>query len=74
MFEYDKQIVDTLLEGNGAFKSLYRQHHDLKEKVRDAELGVLPLDDLTLSAMKKEKLLTKDKMAAIIEEYRKERA
>ena len=72
MFEYDQEIVDTLLNHDETFQQLYKQHSALKEKVRDAELGVLPLDDLTLGTMKKEKLLAKDKMAAIIEQYRRE--
>ena len=72
MFEYDQEIVDTLLNHDETFQQLYKRHSVLKEKVRDAELGVLPLDDLTLGTMKKEKLLAKDKMAAIIEQYRRE--
>ena len=48
MFEYDEKIVTSLLADSNDFQTLYRQHHELKEKVRDAELGVLPLDDLTL--------------------------
>ncbi len=71
MFEYDLDIVETLLNDDQTFKKLYRKHNELKEKVRDAELGVLPLDDLTLGTMKKEKLLAKDRMAAIIEDYRR---
>lgn len=74
MFEYDETIVNTLLEGNERFKDLYERHNELKEKVRDAELGVLPLDSLALGTMKKEKLLAKDKMAAMIERYRREHA
>lgn len=74
MFEYDQNIVTTLLNDNEDFQLLYKQHNDLKEKVRSAELGVLPLDDVTLGTMKKEKLLTKDKMAAMIEQYRREHA
>lgn len=74
MFEYDQAIVQALLSENGDFKSLYKRHDDLKDKVRKAELGVLPLDDQTLVAMKKEKLLTKDKMAAMINDYRREHA
>jgi uncharacterized protein YdcH (DUF465 family) len=74
MFEYDQNIVTTLLNDNEDFQLLYKQHNDLKEKVRSAELGVLPLDDATLGTMKKEKLLTKDKMAAMIEQYRREHA
>ena len=74
MFEYDQAIVETLLHDNQRFQELYKQHHDLKEKVKNAELGVLPMDDSTLGTMKREKLLAKDKMAAMIEEYRREHA
>ncbi|MGA9421318.1 MAG: YdcH family protein, partial [Rhodanobacteraceae bacterium] len=37
-------------------------HKELDGKVRDAELGVLPMDDITLHKMKKEKLHAKDKL------------
>jgi uncharacterized protein YdcH (DUF465 family) len=74
MFEYDQAIVDTLLHDNQRFQELYKQHHDLKERVKNAELGVLPMDGVTLGTMKREKLLAKDKMAAMIEEYRREHA
>ncbi len=72
MFEYDQDIVQHLLSDNVGFQELYRKHTELKEKVRDAELGVLPLDDYTLGTMKKEKLLAKDKMAIMIESYRRQ--
>ena len=74
MFEYDQAIVDTLLHDNQRFQELYNQHHKLKEKVKNAELGVLPLDGVTLGTMKREKLLAKDRMATMIEEYRREHA
>ena len=74
MFEFDQDIVNTLLEDNSDFQSLFAQHSQLKEKVRDAELGVIPMDNLTLGALKKEKLLAKDKMAAMIEQYRRAHA
>jgi Uncharacterized protein conserved in bacteria len=70
MFEYDQSIVEALLAENPRFKTLYDKHRELKGKVHDAEIGVLPLDDLTLVKLKKEKLLAKDQMAAIIEVYR----
>ena len=72
MFEYDQDIVEVLLNDNEQFQALYKEHNALKEKVRDAEIGVLPLDALSLGTMKKEKLLAKDKMAAMIEQYRRE--
>lgn len=74
MFEYDQDIVEVLLNDNERFQALYNEHNALKEKVRDAELGVLPLDGASLGTMKKEKLLAKDKMAVMIEQYRREHA
>ena len=74
MFEYDKEIVEVLLNDNEQFQALYREHNTLKERVHDAEMGVTPLDALSLGTMKKEKLLAKDKMAAIIEQFRRESA
>jgi len=72
MFEYDQEIVNTLLSDDMEFKALFKQHSDLKEKVRNAEMKILPVDDLALGTMKKEKLLTKDKMAVRTERYRRE--
>lgn len=74
MFEYDQDIVEVLLNDNEQFQALYKEHNALKKRVRDAELSVLPLDDLSVGTMKKEKLLAKDKMAAMIEQYRREHA
>ena len=74
MFEYDDEVVSSLLKDNSEFQQLYEKHHDLKEKVKSAEEGTLPLNDVKLGRMKKEKLLTKDKMAALIALYRKDKA
>ena len=72
MFEYDQSIVQELLKENADFQHLYKQHHQLKERVHKAELGLIALDDLTLGSMKKEKLHAKDRMAAMIDDYRRE--
>ena len=74
MFEYDETIVQTLLNDSDEFKYFYDKHHELKENVRKAQTGVLPVDDLTLGSMKKEKLLAKDRMAMMIDDYRREHA
>ena len=69
MFEQDAELVNTLLSSNRKFKELFDRHEVLKVQVRKAEQGTA-VDDFTLGAMKKEKLLTKDKLAAIIDESR----
>ena len=71
MFEGQPQAeLEALIKGNPEFKSLYQRHKELDGKVRDAELGVLPMDDTTLHNMKKEKLWAKDKLTYMWERYR----
>ena len=74
MFEFDQEIVNSLLSEDNDFKRLYEKHGQLKQKVRDANLGTDPMDDFALENLKKEKLLIKDRLAAIIENYRQAHA
>jgi uncharacterized protein YdcH (DUF465 family) len=62
MFEQNQKEIESLMQSNAEFRSLYQRHKELDGKVRDAELGVLPMDDVTLLNMKKEKLHAKDKL------------
>ena len=71
MFEHEQNIVNSLLAENDNFKRLYNKHGDLKQRVKDANLGTVPLDNIALENMKKEKLLLKDQMAHMIEDYRR---
>ena len=71
MFEnQQKEDVDALIKSDSEFRSLYQRHQELDSKVRDAELGVLPMDDTTLHNMKKEKLWAKDKLTSLWERHR----
>ncbi len=62
--------VEALLESDSEFRKLFRRHQELDKQVLDAELGVLPLDDVTLVKMKKEKLQAKDRLTRILESSR----
>jgi len=63
MFEEQPQLeIDALIKANPEFKQLYQRHRDLDKKVMDAELGVLPIDDVRLHQMKREKLAAKDRL------------
>jgi len=70
MFENQQKEVEVLIKSDSEFRSLYQRHQELDSKVRDAELGVLPLDDTTLHNMKKEKLCAKDRLTHMWERYR----
>ena len=66
MFEGQPQTeVEALIQGNSEFKQLYQRHKQLDKQVLEAELGVLPIDDLTLTQMKREKLAAKDRLTRL---------
>jgi len=68
MFEGQPQAeLDALIKGNSEFKQLYQRHKQLDKQVLDAELGVLPIDDLTLTQMKREKLAAKDRLTRLFD-------
>ena len=70
MFEQDQEIVQSLIDKNKNFRRLYNKHCQLKSKVKEANRGYLSIDDFDLEILKKEKLLIKDRLAIIIEDYR----
>lgn len=70
MFEFDQHIVNSLLSENNDFKRLYDKYDMLKQRVKEVNAGVIPMDDFSLEKIKKEKLMLKDRMAHMIEDYR----
>lgn len=74
MFEYEEDIVKELLDTSDRFQQLYQQHAELKSQVHEAEIGIHPLDHFSLSKLKRQKLLAKDKMAHMIQRYNMEHA
>ena len=63
MFENRQDQVQALLKENFDFRRIYDKHQELEKQVLDAEAGTLPMDDITLHQIKKEKLLFKDHLA-----------
>lgn len=61
-----KQAIDSMMETDTSFRQLYFHHQKLDKKVTDAELGILPIDDLTLTRMKREKLMAKDRLTRML--------
>jgi len=71
MFEGQPQTeIDALIKTDPEFKQLYQRHRELDKKVADAELGVLPIDDITLGRMKREKLIAKQRLTRIYDDTR----
>ena len=74
MDENERKVREKLLERSIEFRGLHERHNELKVKVRDAELGYVPMDSMRLGELKREKLRTKDRMAVIIAAYVEEQA
>lgn len=72
MFDDQQSVVDRLLDEDIQFHRLYNKHHQLKDQVNEANDRCSGVDDRELEAMKKQKLLLKDKLAAMIAEYQRQ--
>lgn len=63
MFEEQRRDdVEAMIESNFAFARLYQRHRKLDDQVHEAERGALPIDEMSLAAMKKQKLHTKEQL------------
>lgn len=70
MLDVDQETLARLLAENDEFKSMYQRHAELNKEVDKAGRGELPLSDIALAEMKKEKLALKDRMTSIIHQYK----
>lgn len=66
MSDYDQATVDKLLQADDGFRRLYNKHSVLNAKVDQAQAGKAAMDDNQLEVLKKEKLLLRDRMQAMI--------
>jgi uncharacterized protein len=68
MFEGQSEAdVEAMIKSDPEFRTLLNRHRQLDRQVLDAELGVLPVDDNTLTKMKKEKLFAKSKLTRLFD-------
>jgi uncharacterized protein YdcH (DUF465 family) len=56
---------------NAHFLKIFDRHNELDDQISKAESGELPLNDLEMEKLKKEKLLLKDEAYSMIIEYKK---
>jgi uncharacterized protein YdcH (DUF465 family) len=71
MFEqHDKDDLESVMQSNSEFRQLYHKHKELDGKVRDAEIGALPMDAAMLHSLKREKLRAKDKLTLMWQSLR----
>jgi uncharacterized protein YdcH (DUF465 family) len=73
LHEYRDEIHE-LKQENAHFARIFEKHNELDDKVTKAENGDIPMTDMELETLKKEKLLLKDEAYKMIMEYRKSKA
>jgi len=73
LHEYRDEI-HALKQEDAHFAKIFEKHNLLDDKVKKAENGDLPMSDMELESLKKEKLLLKDEAYAMIMNYRQTKA
>ncbi|MGD9971416.1 MAG: YdcH family protein [Sulfuricurvum sp.] len=70
-----RDIITQMKEdgaANAHFLKIFDKHNELDDQITKAENGELPLTDMEIEKLKKEKLLLKDEAYAMIIQYKKE--
>ncbi len=71
MFEnHPREDIEAMMKANIEFRRLFLRHRELDSKVHDAEIGVLPLDGTTLTGMKREKMVAKERLLRMWQDAR----
>ncbi len=74
LHEYRDIITKMKEDGsaNAHFLKIFERHNELDDLITKAENGQIPMDDMEIERLKKEKLLLKDEAYAEIVKYKKE--
>lgn len=73
LHEY-KDEIHNLKQENAHFAHIFEKHNALDDKIAHAENGDIPLTDVELETLKKEKLLLKDEAYKMIMDYKQSKA
>jgi len=74
LHEY-RDVITHMKQNDGAnahFLKIFDRHNDLDNQITKVENGEIPMTDLELEKLKKEKLLLKDEAYSMIVAYKKE--
>ncbi len=70
LHEYRDEIHE-LKQENAHFAKIFEKHNELDDKITKAENGDIPMTDMEIETLKKEKLLLKDEAYKMILDYKK---
>ncbi|SAL22736.1 hypothetical protein AWB73_01561 [Caballeronia turbans] len=66
MFPEYRDLISRLKTEDAHFSRLFERHNELDHRIDNMETGVTPADSFTIESLKKEKLLLKDKLYAVL--------
>ncbi len=67
MFEHRQEQMEKMKQENEDFLRVFNRHQELAKRVTAAEVGTVPMEDLALNQLKKEKLWAKDQLARMMD-------
>ena len=69
MFEFERVAVEELLTNDDQFRQLFDKHRDLNTQIDEVNAGKAAMDHSELGVLKKEKLMLRDRMQAMIQAH-----
>ncbi len=66
MFPEFREQISVLKTQDAHFARLFHRHNDLDHDIKNMETGIVAGDGFTIERLKKEKLLLKDQLYAIL--------
>lgn len=67
MFREHRELISQLRQNDRHFERLFDEHNALDHKIQNAESGIEHCSEVELENMKKQKLLLKDQIYAILQ-------
>ncbi len=71
MFHEYREEITNLKQNNAHFEKIFNEHNELDTKIQNAENGIEHISNQEIDVLKKQKLLLKDQVYAMILDYRK---
>lgn len=66
MFPEYRELITQLKSENGHFSALFQRHNAMDQEIQNMEAGIVPASSDSIEALKKEKLLIKDKLYGML--------
>ncbi|MDU7693241.1 MAG: YdcH family protein [Helicobacter sp.] len=70
MFHEYRDEISALRASNAHFDKIFKEHNDLDQRILNAQNGITPLPITEIEMLKKQKLLLKDEVYAMITHYK----